>query len=52
MFSKMMLDSHEDRAVKVHLVKFLYDIKAISYSDYADAINTVNLRSILRTLKK
>ncbi len=52
MFSKMMLDDQEDRSKKVKLARFLYDIKAISYSTYCDAVNLVNLKSIMRTLKK
>ena len=48
----MMLDSHKDREVKIRLTRFLYDIKALSHSGYCDAMNTVNLRAILRTLTK
>ena len=48
----MMLDSQEDRGKKVRLARFLYKLKVINESDWAHAVNLVNLRSIMRTLKK
>lgn len=49
MFSKMVLDRHLDRDIKVSLVRFLSKINAINHAHVKNSIATLNKR-ILKPL--